>query len=144
VADPLSPRLTDAELWRSVEHTLREIVLPALPEGEAWARAAVVQLHGLVRYAALRPADAGQARSAELADALESIRTNELLEWDGSTVPEVVAAAAGRALATAVGRSDAAAEEVRRTLRPIVVRHLDDELASTAPLVAAFRGVLDA
>jgi hypothetical protein len=28
-------------------------------------------------------------------------------------------------------------------VRPVVVRHLDDELAVTAPLVAAFRGRLD-
>jgi hypothetical protein len=52
-------------------------------------------------------------------------------------------AAAGAALAAAVGRDDAAADEVRAVLRAVVVRHLDDELAVTGPLVQAFRGQLD-
>jgi hypothetical protein len=55
----------------------------------------------------------------------------------------VVMAAAGAALAGAVGRDDDAAREVRNVLRPILVRQLDDELDETAPMVDAFRGKLD-
>ena len=51
--------------------------------------------------------------------------------------------AAGAALATAVGRDDEAADEVRRRLRPVLIRQLDDELADTSMLVDAFRGKLD-
>jgi hypothetical protein len=51
--------------------------------------------------------------------------------------------AAGAALAGAVGRDDAAATEVRAMLRSVLLRHLDEELAVTSPLVAAFRGRLD-
>ena len=50
---------------------------------------------------------------------------------------------AGRALAFAVGRDDEHAVEIRSVLRPVVVRQLDEELATTAPLVEAFRGRLD-
>ena len=39
--------------------------------------------------------------------------------------------------------SNAAADEIRAVLRPVLVRQLDDELAVTAPLVSAFRGVID-
>jgi hypothetical protein len=63
--------------------------------------------------------------------------------WAGDRSPPAVMAAAGAALAAAVGRDDAAADEVRAVLRAVVVRHLDDELAVTGPLVQAFRGQLD-
>ena len=50
---------------------------------------------------------------------------------------------AGAALATAVGRNDEAADELRQRLRPALIRQLDDELADTSMLVDAFRGKLD-
>ena len=43
----------------------------------------------------------------------------------------------------AVDDDGADGDEVRAVLRPIAVRHLDEELAVTGPLVAAFRGQLD-
>ena len=39
--------------------------------------------------------------------------------------------------------TDEAADEVRRRLRPVLIRQLDDELADTSMLVDAFRGKLD-
>lgn len=146
MADPSSPagRLDDAELWRCVDATLTEVILPAIADGEDWARAATVQLIGLVRYAATRPADVAEERRAELAGVLASLAGNPLVDWDGDPSERSVHGAAGRALAAAVGRDDTAAAEVRAVLRPVAVRHLDDELALTAPLVNAFRGKLDA
>lgn len=141
---PGHQRLDDAELWRCVDRTLTDVVLPAIADDEAWARAATVQLIGLVRYAARRPGDETDARTREIAGVLGELAGNELVDWDGVPSEVSVSAAAGRALAAAVGRDDAAAAEVRRALRPIVVRQLDDELAVTSPLVGAFRGVLDA
>jgi hypothetical protein len=137
-------RLGDAELWRCVDATLTNVILPALAEGEDWARAATVQLIGLARYAAGRPGDVAAERRADLAGVLASLADNPLVDWDGDPSEASVQGAAGRALAAAVGRDDGAADEVRRVLRPIVVGQLDDELAFTAPLVAAFRGKLDA
>lgn len=146
MADPTSPagRLDDAELWRCVDATLTNVLLPAIADGEDWARAATVQLIGLVRYAATRPGDASASRHAEVIDALTLLAGNTLVDWDGSTDEISVQAAAGRALAAAVGRDDADAAAVRSVLRTVLVRHLDDELALTAPLVNAFRGKLDA
>jgi hypothetical protein len=146
VADDPVPggRLDDAEVWRCVDATLTGVILPAIADGEDWARAATVQLIGLVRYAAGRPADVTGERCAELAGVLASLAGNPLVDWDGDPSEASVQGAAGRALAAAVGREDDAADEVRRVLRPIAVRQLDDELAVTAPLVDAFRGKLDA
>lgn len=141
---PLPPRLDDAELWRCVDETLTQVVLPALPDDEEWARTVTVQLIGLVRYAGRRPADATADRIRELARVLRHLARNELVDWDGQVTGASVSAAVSSALAAAVGRDDAAAEEVRRVLRSVVVRQLDDELAVTAQLVDAFRGRLDA
>jgi hypothetical protein len=141
----LPQRLTDAELWRSVEETVRRVLLPAIAEGQEWAQAVAVQLAGLARYAAGRPSDTVAARVDELAGTLDALAVNEIVAavWAGDRSPPAVMAAAGAALAAAVGRDDAAADEVRAVLRAVVVRHLDDELAVTGPLVQAFRGQLD-
>ena len=53
-----------------------------------------------------------------------------------------MAQSVGRVLADAVGRDDAAADEVRAVLRPVVVRQLDDELAVTGVLMPYFRGAM--
>lgn len=138
--------LEDAELWRSVEHTLRQVLLPALDPEQPWARAVGVQLVGLARYAAARPVDRTAERVEELATVLDSLAGNELVgtAWSGDRSERVVMAAVGRALAAAIDRDDHAAAQVRAVLRPVVLRQLDDELAVTAPLVDAFRGQLDA
>ena len=140
---PAAP--TDAELWRCVESTVLDVLLPALPDEQAWARAAAVQLVGLVRYASARPPDPTADRVAEVAATLHALSANEIVAavWDGDRAERAVMTAAGAALAGAVGRRDAPAHEVRALLRPVVVRHLDEELAVTSPLVAAFRGRLD-
>ena len=149
MADPARPvgsgALTDAEILRGVEATVLEVLVPALRDDADWARATAVQLVGLVRYAASRGPDRTPERVGELVALLHSLAGNELVAaaWDGDPSPDSVMAAVGAALAAAVPRADAAAEEVRAVLRPVVVGHLDDELAETAPLVDAFRGNLD-
>ena len=137
--------LDDADLWRAVEHTVREVLLPALADDQPWARAVAVQLAGLARYAGTRPDDRTATRVAELASVLDSLAGNELVAaaWPGDRSESGVMAAVGDVLARAVGRRDTAADQVRALLRPIVVRQLDEELAVTAPLVTAFRGRLD-
>lgn len=138
----LSDRLTDDELWRGVEATVRDVLLPALHDD--WARAAAVQLVGVARYARRRPADLLGERTSEVAGALAALAHNPLV------APELAAAgahdvlgAAGRILAAAVADDGPHGDEVRAVLRPVLLRHLDEELAVTAPLVAAFRGKLD-
>ena len=139
-------RLDDDELWRCVEATLIDVILPAIGGDEAWARTAAVQLIGLARYAARRPSDDIGSQIDELAAVLDSLTANSIgVEiWRGGRSLTEVLAATGAALAAAVTRDDPAADEIRAVLRPVVVRQLDDELAHTSPLVAAFRGRLDA
>ena len=137
--------LTDAEIHRAVAATVREILLPALPDDAGWARAAAIQLVGLTQYAARRGPDRTIACVAELADVLSALAGNELIDatWDGDRSQQAVMRAAGAVLAAAVGRDDESARAAVGALRPVLVRQLDDELAETAPLVNAFRGRLD-
>lgn len=136
-------RLSDADVLRSVEHTVRNVLLPALPADEEWPRAAAVQLIGLVRHALHRGPDRAVERVGEVAAALGALASNELVAWDGDPAAASVMAAAGDALAAAVDRDDDAGRAVRDALHPLLLRQLDDELAETAPLVDAFRGRLD-
>jgi hypothetical protein len=137
--------LDGADLWRAVEHTVGDVLLPALGDDQPWARAVAVQLVGLARYAGSRPTDQTAQRIAELAGVLDSLAGNELVEaaWHGDRSERGVRAATGAVLAAAVGRDDAAAAEIRSVLRAVVIRQLDDELSVTSALVDAFRGRLD-
>jgi hypothetical protein len=138
VAEP-----TDVELWRGVEHTVRHVLLPAIDDD--WARAAAVQLIGLARYAATRPAGRNEANAAELADALAALGANPIVARTvraSSGVGDVFGAV-GAVLAAAVGDDGPGGDEVRRVLRPIVTRQLDDELAVTGALIGYFRGHVD-
>ena len=145
MADVEPQGLTDREILRSVEDTVLRVLLPSLRDDAGWARAVAIQLAGLARYAARRPADATAERVEEITAVLGGMTGNEIVAgvWNGATSQRVVMEAAGAALATAVGRDDEAADEVRRRLRPVLIRQLDDELADTSMLVDAFRGKLD-
>lgn len=129
-------RPSDGAVWASVAETLRKVVVPALDEG-THAHAAAVQLVALAEHARDRAADPTLERDAELAAALDRLAGNALVPPDGS--PNDRAAAA---LAAAVGRAGADADAVRHALRPLLVAHLDDDLAATAGLGEAFRGRL--
>jgi hypothetical protein len=144
VGEPDPGRLADAEIFRSVEETVLGVLLPALPDQEQWARAVAVQLVGLVRYAGDRGPDRSGARAAELAATLAAMGDNAIVDavWAGDPSPTAVLAAVGAALAAAATRTDADADDVRHRLRPVVIRHLDEELEETGPLVEAFRGRL--
>jgi hypothetical protein len=133
----------DEQLWRSVEATVHTVLLPALHD--EWARVIAVQLAGMARLAVTRPPDPTPDRAAELAAALDGLAGNPIVafHWtDAGRTPAGVFAAVGSVLAEAVSRDDAAGDEVREQLRPIVRRHLDEDLAVTGPLMPYFRGQL--
>lgn len=134
-------RLSDADLWRGVEFTVRNVLLPAIDD--EWARAAAIQLVGVARYASRRPADHATEQAAEVAAVLASLLHNPLVVQPADATPRSILEAAGATLAAAVGNDGAAGDEVRTVLRPLLLRHLDEEFAITAPLVNAFRGKLD-
>jgi hypothetical protein len=134
---------TDPQMWRAVEATIRNVVLPSITDD--WARVAAVQLVGMARYAQVRPDDPVPARVAELRGVLERLAANPIVAAhrpqpdpsDGDVMATV-----GAVLADAVGRDDAPADEVRAQLRPVVRRQLDDDLASSGMLMPYFRGEL--
>ena len=132
-----SDRPSDVALWASVAATLRRVVLPAVDD--AWVRAQTIQLIALAEHARVRGDDPARRRTEELEAALDALAGNPLVRdhWPGDP-----AEAASAALAAAVGRDDDAAQAVRAVIRPILVRHLDDELALSMPLMDAFRGRL--
>jgi hypothetical protein len=138
VAEP-----TDQQMWRAVEVTIRNVVLPSI--GDDWARVAAVQLVGVARYAQQRPDDPLPARVAELRGALGRLAANPIVAAHQPAADDGdagVLAAVGAVLADAVSRDDAAADEVRAQLRPVVRRQLDDDLASSGMLMPYFRGEL--
>ena len=130
----MSDRPSDDALWASVSATLRDVVLPHLDD--EWAVAQTVMLIALAEQARTRGEDPVERQRAELAAALDGLAANPLVQ------PGEPSAAAAAALAAAVGRDDEDADEVRRVLRPLLVAHLDELVASNASLMDAFRGKL--
>ncbi len=134
---------SDADMWRSVESTVRDVLLPSIADD--WARVIAVQLVGMARFAATRPGDPLPARISELTDALDQLGDNPVVapHWSAPTTsPAEVLATVSAVLADAVSRDDAAGDEVRAELRSVVSRHLDDDLSVTAMLMPYFRGQL--
>jgi hypothetical protein len=130
-------------MWRAVEATVRDVLLPSLADD--WARVAAVQLVGMARFAATRPADPTPARVAELAAVLDRLSQNPVVapNWPvPAASSEAVLGAASAVLASAVERDDDAGDEVRAELRSVVSRHLDEDLAVTGMLLPYFRGQL--
>src|SRR5438105_2694612 len=112
MADESAERLTDAELWRGVEATVRDVLLPAL--NDDWARAVAVQLVGVARYAQRRPADGSEQRMDELRTVLADMGDNSLVAAHrpvGRTPAEVQATVAA-VLAAAVVDDTAEGDEV--------------------------------
>jgi len=130
----MSDRPSDDALWASVSTTLRNVVLPHLDD--EWAVAQTVMLIALAEQARTRGEDPGERQRAELAAALDGLAANPLVQ------PGEPSSAAAAALAAATGRDDEDAEDVRRVLRPLLVAHLDELVASNASLMDAFRGKL--
>jgi hypothetical protein len=137
VAEP-----TDQQMWRAVEATVHNVLLPSIADD--WARVAAVQLVGMARFAQQRPADPLPARVAELRGVLDALAANPIVAAHPPSAAgdEGVLAAVGEVLADAVARDDPPAEEIRDQLRTIVRRQLDDDLASSGMLMPYFRGEL--
>lgn len=130
-------RSSDGAVWASVAATLRDVVLPELGDGHA--RRSAIELVGLAEYGRSRGPDPEASRAAELAAALARLAANPLVPGESAGW---VADRCTAALVAAVGRDDEHARAVRETLRPVLVRHLDDDLSTGAPLAEAFRGRL--
>ena len=139
-------RPSDDTLWRSVEDTLRTVVLPAVDD--EFARSAVIQLVGMVRYARERGDDPSEARIRALSVALDELAAAGHLRssWprDAAPHPKAVYEVAAAELAAVVARTDSASAAVRQKLRPLLVADLDADLAGNAVLLDAFRGKLPA
>ena len=139
-------RPSDDSLWAGVEQTLRDVVLPAVADG--FARISVVQIIGLAHYARTRGDDPTAERVAAVAAALDGLadRAPVTAHWpqDGPRDAAAVMGAAAGVLVSCVALpdDDHDALAVRAALRPVLVAHLDDDLAGNAVLMSAFRGRL--
>lgn len=135
---------TDCELWRCVETTLRNVLIPAV--GDEWARTTAIHLVGLAGHAATRPDDRTAERAVELSRVMDALAENPLVvsEWPiVSSEPAQVLAAVSRVLVAAVGDDSASGDAIREQLRTVVIRQVDDDLAVTGRLIPFFRGQLD-
>ena len=146
-------RPSESALWASVAETVQKVVLPALGD-DPHTRQVAIHLVGLATYAGRRGPDPTPARIDELADVLDAAaRAGDPLvggRWtEGSPrTPEDVLSAAGAVLAAAA-EADGTDEEARRDglavrddLRMVLLRQLEEDLATEDVLLAAFRGRL--
>jgi hypothetical protein len=146
-------RPSDGAMWASVAETVRQVILPALGD-DPHTRQVAIHLVGLATYAGRRGQDPVPARIDEIADLLDrAAQAGDPLvngRWTAGaarTSVEVLAAA-GAVLAAAVEndvaghRAGDEAHATRRDLRAILVRQLDDDLATEDVLLGAFRGRL--
>jgi hypothetical protein len=142
-------RPSDGALWASVAETVRHVILPTLDD-DPHTRQVAIHLVGLATYAGQRGRDPTPTRIDEIADLLDAAaRAGDPLvtgRWTAGAqrTPADVLAAAGAVLAAAV-QTDAAGDDgggVRDELRAVLVRQLDDDLATENVLLGAFRGRL--
>ncbi len=114
---------TEDQLWWSVRETVRSVLLAHL--ADPWARVAAVQLVGLADFARARGGiDPWVSRLQEL---------RALLDLAAETPPGEVLTAASAALLD---------PRQRPKVRPVLIRQLDDDMATTEIMLGAFRGIL--
>ena len=144
-------RPSDSAMWTSMVATLREVVLPGLDDPHR--RQVAIHLMGVAAYARDRGANPNPARASELAAALDGlVRDGSALaqrHWREGTAPDPpdVLAATSAVLVAAVdaGAGDELGDDAGRAqaaLRPILARHLADDLATEDVMLRAFRGVV--
>lgn len=117
----MSGRLSDRAMWASVAETLRHTVLPIVTD--PFVRDTTIQLIGLALYARDRGDNPSDQQLIELAQALGSAGGQDVL----------------RSCTAVLSDPDHAAYSA---VREILLRHLDEDLASEAVLLEAFRGRL--
>ena len=139
-------RPSDDALWAGMVQTLRDVVLPAVTD--EFARISVVQLIGLAHYARTRGEDPTTPRADAVAAALDTLigfsSVSKHWQPQGTRDPVAVLRAASEALVACITLPDDDTEAVaiRDGLRPLLLAHLDDDLAGNAVLLSAFRGRL--
>src|SRR5207244_11554432 len=123
---------SDDRLLASVSHTLVTHVLPALPDG--WARQAAIGLVSVAVYGRGRPPDPNPGRTIALAAALNCPSEPE---------PDHVniQRRCSRVLTDAV-TGDSSDPAVHQQVRSLLVHYLDEDIVTSAPLYAGFRGQL--
>jgi hypothetical protein len=117
----------DAVLWRAVAATIGDVVVPALPPGHA--RDTAVQLTGLARYAASRPAPDPEGRARRL---------REVLAEDPGPDLATVLERASEVLVRAVGGPGPTGSAA--PVRAVLLDQLDEDIRVAAPLLETFSG----
>jgi hypothetical protein len=145
--DHVGDRPSDAALWASLEQTLRDAVLPKLDDPHT--RQTVMNLIGLAAYARTRGDDPSGKRLDELVAVLDELdRAGDPLvsqHWSAGSARDLgsVLATYGALLATTVADDrNGGSPQTRTRLRSVLLRHLDEDLATEDVLLGAFRGRL--
>jgi hypothetical protein len=139
-------RPSDAALWTSIATTLRDVVLPGVDDPHH--RQVVIQLIGLAVYARDRGPDPTGQRIGALADSLDELagggNAAVSRQWSAasSREPGAVLATTAEVLAAAVGAATPDERAAQDALRPVLVRHMAEDLAAEDVLLSAFRGRL--
>ncbi|WP_448624233.1 phosphotransferase [Geodermatophilus sp. URMC 64] len=118
----------DAVLWRAVAATIGDVLAPALPPGHALDTA--VQLTGLARYAAERPAADPEGRARRL---LEALGTPASAPDLGAALRQV-----SEVLVRAVGAPEP--DGTAAAVRAVLLDQLDEDIRVAAPLLETFSG----
>lgn len=120
-----SDRPDETALWRSVQATLEDLVIPSLKPG--FERDSARQLVGLVRYAQARSGDSPEVRAVALADALGT---------DVTDMEDLLSQAADLLVAAVADPDAGRADVVREQLKSA----LAEDIAEAAPLMETFSG----
>ena len=138
-------------MWTSVVATLREVVLPGLDDPHR--RQVAIHLMGVAAYARDRGADPNPAARVRARRGPRRSRPGRqragaaALARGRAPDPRDVLAATSAVLVAAVdaGAADGSGDDAGRAqaaLRPILARHLADDLATEEVMLRAFRGVV--
>jgi len=115
----MSGRPSNEAMWASVLETLRDTVLPHVSDPHA--RSATIQLIGLAAYAGRRGADPTRRRIEELSAALGAAAGQDVLRSCMAVLSDPY-------------------HRAHSTVREILERHLDEDLAIESAMLDAFRG----
>jgi aminoglycoside phosphotransferase (APT) family kinase protein len=121
----------EAVLWRSVAETLERVVAPALTAGAELDT--VVQLEGLARYAATRPAPDPGGRAERLSRALRPHAVTHDL-------PAALDEASRTLVAALDPHSTSLVRQRAAAVRFVLLDLLAEDVATVAPLMESFAG----
>ena len=138
---------TDAQLWRCMSETMRNIILPNIEDPHV--QLTLIRLIGLAEYAPSRVTNPEGRRINDLVSCIDKlaarypdIQQQLPTQWpvqDETTVLELCS----QLLVRAVGDTAEQAQSIRSELKSLLVEQLDEDINDTDPLINFFGGQLN-